>query len=668
MRKRPRIACLTPHAILPADRPGRQDAQQLWRALATHGEVLPIILGDVAPPPWRGLSRRAGAEYWPRRDYRRPLLEQALAQGRRDVALPALEEIRGADLPDWLWQRLGDAASLTRHFLNPRRAARLEQRLRAWRPDLILLHGAALGPLAQQLRGLGVPVVVVAEQHDSSRHATLARTAAGRALRAWHETASLAHADAEQLSAPCIDQLWLREPADVPHRRIRLLPADHPALLEAVGEALKDLGLAAGGPEDGVFAANLRIGVGQEQIRFNPHTRLLHWSFDLRLPAGPEAVSAEAEAADVPELPNAVAAVRKRPQEAVGIDLVAVLPPGLAPQQLALRIRAWGQVVLRRMPPDDIPQETAGLMLLEQDADGIAVTGWSDASSARFSPPADTLRQPLPQGPAILQGRLERFGHATALGIQPASGLGQSLPQPAEWLLPRPSTSPELAAMKDRHRGQAAWLIGNGPSVRTEDLDALRGRLTFSFNRFHLAYPRTRLRPTYTVTGDRQMIEDFGEQIVAESGNTVFLAHEEHPAVEGDYIWLRQLAVYPPLFCRQPDRLVSPGGSSLYVAMQLGYWMGVRRFYLYGADFRFVFETERGGDAFRIARGEGNHFIPGYRGGRPWCPPSLRDIAASFHIARRLMESEGGFIRNASRGGLMEIFPRQRFEDALAEA
>ena len=202
--------------------------------------------------------------------------------------------------------------------------------------------------------------------------------------------------------------------------------------------------------------------------------------------------------------------------------------------------------------------------------------------------------------------------------------------------------------------------------MRIEDLDALEDKLTFCFNRFHLAHGRTRLRGTYTVTGDKQMIEDFGQQIVDESGGTIFIAHQHAPDVLGDYIWVRQIGFHPPLFSQRADIICSPGGSSLFLAMQIAYFMGVRRFFIYGADFQFKFEQSgAGGDPFRIASGEGNHFIADYRGGRPWCPPSLRDIGAGFHAARRVMEAEGGFVRNATRGGLLEMFQREEFEAAL---
>jgi hypothetical protein len=102
------------------------------------------------------------------------------------------------------------------------------------------------------------------------------------------------------------------------------------------------------------------------------------------------------------------------------------------------------------------------------------------------------------------------------------------------------------------------------------------------------------------------------------------------------------------------------------VAIQLAYYMGVRKFNFYGADFSFRFDPGPAGrDAFRAARGEGNHFIANYRAGKPWCPPSLRDIGPAFFSARLLMEAEDGFIRNVTRGGALEIFERQEFDRAL---
>ncbi|WP_164094721.1 hypothetical protein, partial [Serratia marcescens] len=68
----------------------------------------------------------------------------------------------------------------------------------------------------------------------------------------------------------------------------------------------------------------------------------------------------------------------------------------------------------------------------------------------------------------------------------------------------------------------------------------------------------------------------------------VFVVHDHPPDILGDYVFVRMLPIFPPLFSLAPEEVVSPGGSSLYMAMQIAYRMGVRRFFVYGADFRFT--------------------------------------------------------------------------------
>ncbi|MBO1080470.1 hypothetical protein [Roseomonas haemaphysalidis] len=530
--------------MLPADTPARAHAQALWQALAAHGAVLPLVLGDRPPPPARAVARAAGAV-----------------------------------------------------FLSPR-LPRVLLRLRALRPALVVLADAPPEDWAAELRVLGCPVLPV--------------------------------------------------PAGA-------------ALPDAA--ALRSLGLSVGAPR-GALVPSPHGAILKERAGFNPHTRLLWWRVTLRL-AVPATPAARWLARGGAPPPNAFVSLLPGASGTWMLQADAVLPPGLPPEAMALHLEAPGVPPLLRRPPRPLPVETAGLLTLEATPDGgAAVRAWADDPRTTLFPPA-----PLHgAAPGLLRACLPGAGDDRPLRLLPGRGMAPALSHPAHWLLPRRPGTTRLAELRSRHVGETAWLVGNGPSVRPADLDALAGRLTFAFNRFHLAHDRTALRPTYTVSGDRQMIEDFGARIVAESGGTVFLADAVPPPLAGDYIWLRQLATDPPLFSLSPEQRVSPGGSSVFVALQLAHFMGVRRCNLYGADFRFDFApAPASADPFRSATGEGNHFIPGYRDGRPWCPPSLRDIAGGFGIARRVMEAEGGFLRNSTRGGLLEMLPRVAFETALAE-
>lgn len=455
------------------------------------------------------------------------------------------------------------------------------------------------------------------------------------------------------------------------------------AVARLIGEHLREMGFVTT-PEAPPRPMG-RAKVVKRTAAFNRHNRLLTVRLLVRASVPLQEAALVAERCPSADLPNTSVSVgwvpgRGRPVQRV--EVVAVLPPDVDPPDVLVRMHAYGALILEESGRNwDVVEEQANLIALtpEHESRRLSGLGWIvrggtpdiglEANSGGQAVVADIvetapldksaldfLRFTLPYDPAWGEKRLS---------IRSGPGEGPSLTHlPQLWRRYEPS-SRRLAAFRNIHAGGVAWLIGNGPSVRLEDLDRLRGEITFGFNRFHLAHGMTGLRPTYTVTGDRQMIEDFGQDIVDLSGGTVFTADGEPPQLVGDFIWLRQISFYPPLFSFDPASFVSPGGSSLFVAMQVAYFMGIRKFYIYGADFRFTYERSASADKFRAAAGDNNHFIPNYRSNRPWCPPSFRDICPAFLAARVLMESEGGWIRNVTRGGLLEIFERADF-DAVA--
>ena len=86
------------------------------------------------------------------------------------------------------------------------------------------------------------------------------------------------------------------------------------------------------------------------------------------------------------------------------------------------------------------------------------------------------------------------------------------------------------------------------------------------------------------------------------------------------------------------------------MALQIGAYLGVNKWYFYGTDFTFNFSTENKADKFKRASGDNNHFIKNYRGGKNWCPPAIDNILSGFWVAKLFFEYHGGFIKNATRG------------------
>ncbi len=224
-----------------------------------------------------------------------------------------------------------------------------------------------------------------------------------------------------------------------------------------------------------------------------------------------------------------------------------------------------------------------------------------------------------------------------------------------------------LEEYRDIHASQVAFMLGNGPSVRLPDLERLQGHVTFCCNRFHLSYSGHSLRPTYTLSGDRQMIEDFGPEICQNSHGPVFFNHIGVRFQHANAIWVHQRWA-PSLswFSTNAHCGIAPVGGTLLFGIQLAYFMGIRHMVLYGVDHSFKYESVSSSpDVARSAKGEGNHFIADYRSGKNWWPPNPDQIADSFRRCDGFLRSRGGWLVNASRQTELRSLERREFDEMV---
>ena len=72
-----------------------------------------------------------------------------------------------------------------------------------------------------------------------------------------------------------------------------------------------------------------------------------------------------------------------------------------------------------------------------------------------------------------------------------------------------------LTLLRNRHKGQRAVVIGNGPSLQIPDLERLRDTVTFASNKIYLAYEDTDWRPTYYSVEDHLVLLNNRDRIEA---------------------------------------------------------------------------------------------------------------------------------------------------------
>ena len=221
-----------------------------------------------------------------------------------------------------------------------------------------------------------------------------------------------------------------------------------------------------------------------------------------------------------------------------------------------------------------------------------------------------------------------------------------------------------LKKYENIHYGKTAFLIGNGPSVRIEDLEKLKGSITFCCNKFYMSYMDHSFRPTYTVSADDKMIGDFGNEIVKNSEGIVwfcsaFPVEQEEKEFEWVFLQSKKLQL-------EQNALLAGAyhtGATLLAALQIGYYMGIRRYVLYGVDHNFTYDS----DDAQSSQTEGNHFIDNYREGKLWYVPDTARIEKSFQKIADLLECQDGWLVNASRETKLPHIKRVLLEEYLLQ-
>jgi len=224
-----------------------------------------------------------------------------------------------------------------------------------------------------------------------------------------------------------------------------------------------------------------------------------------------------------------------------------------------------------------------------------------------------------------------------------------------------------LARLKDSHRGQRCFIIGNGPSLRQTDLSKLRDEFTFGLNRIYLLFPELGFTTTYLVSINDLVIEQCAEEIAC-LPMPKFLTWRAHrfftrrpPSSPGfpDFLYTTYTG---SKFARDARFRLWEGGTVTYVALQLAYHMGFSQVILIGVDHNFVTK----GEANQTVISEGddpNHFAPNYFGkGFKWQLPDLETSERAYRMAKAAYAIGGREVLDATIGGKMTVFPKVNYD------
>lgn len=225
-----------------------------------------------------------------------------------------------------------------------------------------------------------------------------------------------------------------------------------------------------------------------------------------------------------------------------------------------------------------------------------------------------------------------------------------------------------LKSYRNIHKGQRCFIIATGPSLTLGDLQLLKNEYTFGMNSIVKKYKEIDFRPTYYGIQDRQVYSALQNEILHwyKGAKNIFVANRIASRFAVDENWnifpLNQFYnayndffnnTYDVKFSGDIFNQVYSGFSITYTLIEIAVYMGFSEIYLIGADCTF------------LANGP-NHFAGGEHGAVDIRVQTSQDRQLAGYKAAKLYAAKNEIkILNATRGGMLEIFPRVNFDQLM---
>lgn len=233
-----------------------------------------------------------------------------------------------------------------------------------------------------------------------------------------------------------------------------------------------------------------------------------------------------------------------------------------------------------------------------------------------------------------------------------------------------------LILLKNTHQSERCFIIGNGPSLKAEDLEKLKNEFTFAANRIYEIFPMTTWRPTVYSVVDQDFLNTEFERILCVPCDFIFLPflffrNINRRMLRPVRIWVgaKSFDVNVPSPWSDQSSCVpedvslgfSEGHTVTFIAIQMAIYMGFKEIYLLGVDFNYSKVINENGEIQTI---DG---VTDYFNQRTY-DTTLQYYVPTKHayeVAREYCDAHGITIRNATRGGKLEVFERVGFDDIV---
>lgn len=214
----------------------------------------------------------------------------------------------------------------------------------------------------------------------------------------------------------------------------------------------------------------------------------------------------------------------------------------------------------------------------------------------------------------------------------------------------------KIRKLKNMHKGRRCFLIGNGPSLRAEDLNKLKEEISFSSNKIYKMFDKTSWRPYYYIIGDQKYSCEIDARKIPARERFVGLENVKKPIKtykDSDVILYSKVTDlkdgYIPVINEEADKFLYTGHTVLFEAFEIALYMGCNEFYLLGVDCDYTTS--------------GTHFYNS--GQQTYTYDHASYMRNAWMAIKEYAETHNIKVYNASRSGKLDFFERVDFDNIL---
>lgn len=236
----------------------------------------------------------------------------------------------------------------------------------------------------------------------------------------------------------------------------------------------------------------------------------------------------------------------------------------------------------------------------------------------------------------------------------------------------------QLSKLQNKYLGQRCFFIGNGPSLKAEDLTKLyeHNEITFAFNRVYNIFEETPWRPTFYISQDEKMLSGCAEIV-----NKLNLPMKFIPiqlkwyygisideALYFNMNWQQNENPKDFLFSNNIAHEIDCAATGMYTAAQLAAYMGFKEIYFIGVDHHFHISQNNSGEIV-IDDKVKDYFTEKYNEDKEnLYIPNTEKSTLTYVAMKKHCDERGIKVYNATRGGKLGVFERIDLEQVLQES